>query len=64
MKKFLSMLILCAMLISLAACGGSGDSTKDTTSKNTTGADTGEVLAAGIERKNYDTDFTILYPDW
>lgn len=64
MKKILSMLILCAMLISLAACGGSGDTAKDTTSKNTTAADTGEVLAAGIERKNYDTDFTILYPDW
>ncbi len=62
-KRILSLLLLGAMLLSLAACGGNGDSGDDTT--DTTAPDTTEADSyAGIEQKNYGKDFVILYPDF
>ncbi len=62
-KRILSVLLLGAMLLSLAACGGAdtegADTTADTTVADTVAAD----LPAGIEKKNYDREFTILYPN-
>ncbi len=61
-KRFLSVLLLAAMLLSLAACGGNNDNDHSNDSSTSTG-DT-EKLPAGIEKKNYDEEFTILYPEW
>ncbi len=58
------MLLAGAMMLTLVACGGNGDDTKDTEGGDTTVADTTEALPAGIEKQNYGKDFTILYPDW
>ncbi len=63
-KRILSLLLAGAMALSLAACGGNGDDTKDTSdSKDTTISDANSDYA-GIEKKNYEKDFYILYPDW
>lgn len=64
-RRILSTLILGAMLISLAACAngnGNTDDTKDTDG-DTTAAAVDPNLPAGIEKKNYNRDFTIFYPN-
>ncbi len=63
-KRIFAMLLAGAMMLSLAACGGNGDDTKDTDNGDTTTADTTDALPAGIEKQNYEKDFVILYPDW
>ncbi len=62
-KRIFALLLAGAMALSLAACGGSGDDTKDTSGKDTTAADDNSAYA-GIEKKNYEKDFTILCPNW
>ncbi len=62
-KRILSLLLLGAMTLSLVACGGNKDDGKDT--NDTTGTDA--VVNddyAGIEKKNYDKNFVVLYPDF
>lgn len=62
-KRILSLLLLGAMLVSLAACGGNGDNKDDT--KDTSGSDvTASNEYAGIEKKDYGKDFVVLYPDF
>lgn len=58
-KRILSLLLLGAMLISLAACGGNGDDTKDTSNSDTTAVNTNDEYA-GIEKKDYGKDFVVL----
>ncbi len=63
-KRILSLLLLGAMLISLAACTDkNNDDGKDSSGSDTTLADTNDDYA-GIEKKNYEKDFVVLYPDF
>ena len=61
MKKIISVLLLASMLASLAACGDN-DNDKDKSNNNDT--DVQAELPAGIEKKEYKEDFTILVPEW
>lgn len=62
-KRIISLLLLGARALSLVACGGNDDNKDDT--KDTSGSDVTENDDfAGIEQKNYEKDFNILYPDW
>ncbi|MBQ8551636.1 MAG: hypothetical protein IJ428_02350 [Clostridia bacterium] len=63
-KRIISLLLLTTMLTSLAACGGDSDGDRENTDTAPTSTDTAEVLPAGIEKKNWDAEFTILYPYW
>ena len=61
MKRIISALLAASMLASLSACGDDGNG-KD---KNNNGdTDVKADLPAGIEKKDYGEDFTILVPEW
>ncbi len=63
-KRIISALLLASMMLSLAACGGSGDKDpKDTSGKDTT-VSVGDSLPAGIEKQDYKGTVNILMPDW
>ncbi len=57
-KRIISMLLLGAMLTSLAACGGDGDGGKQGGEKNKLS----ETAPAGIEAKDYKLPFNIYAP--
>ena len=59
-KRILSMVLLASMLTSLAACGGDGDDTVDTSGDT----EKEETNPAGIEAANYELPFNIYAPDW
>ena len=60
MKRIISMILLAAMLASLAACGGNGDGSGDSKVETVDPS----TLPAGIEKKEYNKDFNILVPEW
>lgn len=61
-KRFVSALLLTAILVSFAACSGN-DLPKDTDPSKDT-IDNIENYPAGIEPQNYGLTFNILYPNW
>ncbi len=63
-KQLLSMLLIGALTAGFASCQGDtpADTTEAPEDSVTTAAE--PELPAGIEKKDYGTDFNILYPDW
>ena len=58
-KRIISMLLLGAMMLTLAACGGEKKPAVETTAPTQESVE--NSLPAGIEKKNYGKEFTILY---
>lgn len=60
MKKLVTFFLTLAMVLSLAACGGSASGSADASSTAGTAAETNEVVAAAAAQS---VDVSALYPD-